>query len=67
MTCSHDTSLFPLWWFQMSGAKVDLLDVVSGTSEGIVKISGTPEQTQSAQRLLQELILNAQTSSLGYT
>ncbi|MCO5612672.1 hypothetical protein L7F22_066941 [Adiantum nelumboides] len=42
---------------QISGAKVDLLDVRSGASEGVVKISGTPEQTQAAQNLLQELIL----------
>eukprot|EP00250_Pteridium_aquilinum_P023021 c2606_g1_i1 orf=247-2235(+) len=47
---------------QISGAKVDLLDVRSGASEGVVKISGTPEQTQAAQNLLQELILKGRTS-----
>lgn len=51
---------------QISGAKVDLLDVRSGASEGVVKISGTPEQTQAAQNLLQELILKGRTSH-GYS
>ncbi|KAH7441141.1 hypothetical protein KP509_03G027000 [Ceratopteris richardii] len=51
---------------QISSAKVDLLDVRSGASEGVVKISGTPEQTESAKKLLQELILTG-TSTHDYS
>lgn len=51
---------------QMSGAKVNLLDVRPGASESVVEISGTPEQTHAAQSLLQAFILSGQTSSLGY-
>lgn len=51
---------------QMSGAKVNLLDVRPGASERTVEISGTPEQTHIAQSLLQAFILSGQSSSLGY-
>lgn len=51
---------------QISGAQVNFLDVRPGAAEAVVEISGTPEQTQSAQSLLQAFILRGQTSSLGY-
>ncbi|KAI5072193.1 hypothetical protein GOP47_0012299 [Adiantum capillus-veneris] len=51
---------------QMSGAQVNFLDVRPGALEAVVEISGTPEQTQSAQSLLQAFIMRGQTSSLGY-
>ncbi|XP_077234104.1 KH domain-containing protein HEN4-like [Tasmannia lanceolata] len=44
---------------QISGAKVMVQDPRPGTSEGMVIISGTPEQTQAAQSLLQAFILSA--------
>ncbi|MCO5556699.1 hypothetical protein L7F22_010250 [Adiantum nelumboides] len=52
---------------QMSGAQVNFLDVRPGALEAVVEISGTPEQTQSAQSILQAFIMRGQTSSLGYT
>eukprot|EP00250_Pteridium_aquilinum_P016424 c23097_g2_i1 orf=376-2331(-) len=52
---------------QMSGAQVNFLDVRPGAAEAVVEISGTPEQTQSAQSLLQAFIMRGQTSSHGYT
>ncbi|XP_042507348.1 KH domain-containing protein HEN4-like isoform X2 [Macadamia integrifolia] len=47
---------------QISGAKVIVHDPRPGTSNGMVFISGTPEQTQTAQSLLQAFILNGQSS-----
>lgn len=44
---------------QISGAKVNLLEVRPGTSEGVVEISGTPEQTNAAQCLIQASIVNS--------
>ncbi|KAL8242448.1 hypothetical protein R6Q59_012750 [Mikania micrantha] len=42
---------------QISGAKVVVHEPQSGTTDYIVVISGTPDQTQSAQSLLQAFIL----------
>ena len=50
----------------MSGAKVNIVDIRPGMSESVVEISGTPEQTHTAQSLLQNFIMGGQTSSLGY-
>ncbi|KAF3794007.1 KH domain-containing protein [Nymphaea thermarum] len=43
---------------QISGAKVIAHDPLPGAAAGTVIISGTPEQTQSAQNLLQAFILS---------
>lgn len=43
---------------QISGAKVNLLDVRPGSSEGVVEISGTPEQTHAAQCLIEAAGIN---------
>eukprot|EP01018_Ginkgo_biloba_P029386 Gb_18830 [translate_table: standard] len=43
---------------QFSGAKVNLLEVRPGSSEGVVEISGTPEQTHAAQCLIEASICN---------
>lgn len=51
---------------QISGAQVNFLDVRPGAAEAVVEISGTPEQTQSAQSLLQAFVLRGQTSTLNY-
>ncbi|XP_068642545.1 KH domain-containing protein HEN4 [Aristolochia californica] len=48
---------------QISGAKVIIHDPSSGATEGNVVITGTPDQTQAAQSLLQAFILCGQTSS----
>ncbi|GKV25077.1 hypothetical protein SLEP1_g34572 [Rubroshorea leprosula] len=42
---------------QISGANVEVYDPCPGEWEGTVVISGTPEQTQAAQSLLQAFIL----------
>lgn len=47
---------------QISGAKVVLHEPRPGTSDAIVIISGTPDQTQAAQSLLQAFILSGQSS-----
>ncbi|PIA52256.1 hypothetical protein AQUCO_01000252v1 [Aquilegia coerulea] len=47
---------------QISGAKVVMHDPRPGTNEAIVIISGTPDQTQAAQSLLQAFILSGQSS-----
>lgn len=41
---------------QISGAKVTLHEPRPGTSDRIVIISGTPDETQAAQSLLQAFI-----------
>lgn len=52
------TSTFTLVYFnQISGAKVIVHEPQIGTSDRIVVISGTPDQTQAAQSLLQAFIL----------
>ncbi|OUZ99752.1 K Homology domain [Macleaya cordata] len=43
---------------QISGAKVTVNDPRPGTDEGMVIISGTPDQTQAAQSLLQAFIIS---------
>ncbi|KAK9166676.1 hypothetical protein Scep_001867 [Stephania cephalantha] len=48
---------------QISGAQVAMHDPRPGTRESIVIISGTPDQTQAAQSLLQAFILSGQSSS----
>ncbi|KAJ7531321.1 hypothetical protein O6H91_14G045200 [Diphasiastrum complanatum] len=45
---------------QISRAKVKLFDARPGAYERIVEISGTPDQTQSAQSLLEAFILSGQ-------
>lgn len=47
---------------QISGAKVIVHDPQPGMSEGMVVISGTPDQTQAAQCLLQAFIPSARSS-----
>ncbi|KAJ4838779.1 hypothetical protein Tsubulata_024653 [Turnera subulata] len=42
---------------QVSGAKIQVHDPLPGTSEGMVVISGTPDQTSVGQGLLQALIM----------
>lgn len=44
---------------QISGAKVTLLEIRPGSSEGVVEISGTPEQTNAAQCLIEASIINS--------
>lgn len=44
---------------QISGAKVNLLEVRPGSSEGVVEISGTPQQTNAAQCLIEASIVNS--------
>lgn len=51
---------------QISGAKVNLLEVRPG-SDKVIEISGTPEQTHAAQGLLQAFILNSQSSRGSYS
>ncbi|KAK9096846.1 hypothetical protein Sjap_022343 [Stephania japonica] len=48
---------------QISGAQVVMHDPRPGTRESVVIISGTPDQTQAAQSLLQAFILSGQSSS----
>ncbi|KAG9449209.1 hypothetical protein H6P81_009174 [Aristolochia fimbriata] len=48
---------------QISGAKVIIHDPSPGATEGIVIITGTPDQTQAAQSLLHAFILCGQSSS----
>ncbi|KAI3850271.1 hypothetical protein MKW92_000483 [Papaver armeniacum] len=43
---------------QISGAQVEVRDPRPGTDTGMVIISGTPDQTQAAQSLLQAFILS---------
>ncbi|KAH7372980.1 hypothetical protein KP509_17G032000 [Ceratopteris richardii] len=52
---------------QISGAQVNFLEVRPGSMDSVVEISGTPEQAQSAQNLLQSFIRRGQASPLGYT
>lgn len=47
---------------QISGAKVIMNDPRPGATEGLVIISGTPEQTHAAQSLLQAFIMSGQSS-----
>uniref|UniRef100_A0A0C9S6Z6 TSA: Wollemia nobilis Ref_Wollemi_Transcript_10183_3113 transcribed RNA sequence n=1 Tax=Wollemia nobilis TaxID=56998 RepID=A0A0C9S6Z6_9CONI len=47
---------------QISGAKVIMHDPRPGATEGLVVISGTPEQTHAAQSLLQAFIMSGQSS-----
>lgn len=49
-----------VWCNQISGAKVILHEPRLGTSDRIVVISGTPDETQAAQSLLQAFILTGQ-------
>ncbi|KAJ7542078.1 hypothetical protein O6H91_07G013500 [Diphasiastrum complanatum] len=45
---------------QISGAKVKLHEVKPGAVDRIIEISGTPEQTQAAQSLLEAFIITSQ-------
>ncbi|KAF6146283.1 hypothetical protein GIB67_008167 [Kingdonia uniflora] len=47
---------------QISGAKVTIHDPLPGSSETVIIISGSPDQTQAAQSLLQAFILSGQSS-----
>eukprot|EP00262_Sarcandra_glabra_P007535 TRINITY_DN20408_c0_g1_i1.p1 TRINITY_DN20408_c0_g1~~TRINITY_DN20408_c0_g1_i1.p1 ORF type:complete len:661 (+),score=100.99 TRINITY_DN20408_c0_g1_i1:135-2117(+) len=47
---------------QISGAKVTVHDPRPGVSDGLVFISGTPDQAQAAQSLLQAFILSGRSS-----
>ena len=44
---------------QLSGAKVTLVDDSPEVTQKIIQISGTPEQTERAQSLLQGFILSS--------
>lgn len=48
---------------ELSGAHVVLLELGSETAEKFVRISGTPEQSEKAQRLLQGFILSTEEDS----
>lgn len=45
---------------QISGARVVIQDPRTGSSEGVVVVSGTPDQTRAAQSLVQAFILSEQ-------
>ncbi|XP_042498266.1 KH domain-containing protein HEN4 [Macadamia integrifolia] len=47
---------------QISGAKVDVHDPRPVATEGVVVVSGTPDQTRAAQSLIQAFILCGQTT-----
>ncbi|KAJ0075073.1 hypothetical protein Patl1_34921 [Pistacia atlantica] len=47
---------------QISGANVVVNDPKPGASEGVVVVSGTPDQMRAAQSLIQAFILCGQTS-----
>ncbi|KAJ7551004.1 hypothetical protein O6H91_07G129300 [Diphasiastrum complanatum] len=52
---------------EISGAKVKLHDGKPGATERTIEISGTPEQTQAAQSLLEAFLLSDQSQgSLGF-
>uniref|UniRef100_A0A0D6QYY3 K Homology domain-containing protein n=2 Tax=Araucaria cunninghamii TaxID=56994 RepID=A0A0D6QYY3_ARACU len=46
---------------KITGAKVKLLDVRPGSSEGVIEISGTPEETHAAKCLIEAAIINRKT------
>jgi hypothetical protein len=55
------TSAYPLVFInQFSGAKVIVHEPRLGTSDRIIVISGTPDETQAAQSLLHAFILTGQ-------
>ena len=45
-------------YVQIYGARVNLLEVRLGSSEGVVEILGTPQQTNAAQCLIEASNLN---------
>lgn len=49
---------------QLSGATVKLIENESEATDNIVRISGTPEQAERAQSLLQGFILSSKHLSL---
>lgn len=50
---------------QISGATVTLVEDTPDTTDGVVKISGSPEQSEKAQSLLQGFILSSASLSLS--
>lgn len=48
-----------LYWKQLSGANITLLEDRQEVSGKIIQISGTPEQAEKAQSLLQGFILSS--------
>lgn len=48
-----------LFWEQLSGATVKLIQDGADGSEKIIQISGTPDQAEKAQSLLQGFILSS--------
>ncbi len=50
----------------MSGATVTLADERPDAIEKVVRISGTPEQADKAQSLLQGFILSSEFLSVGF-
>lgn len=46
-----------IYFDQISGAKVIVHEPRSGSTDRIIVISGTPDETQAAQSLLQAFIL----------
>ena len=47
-------------WIQVSGADIAVYNPPSEGNEAMIVVSGPPDQVQSAQRLLVELILQGQ-------
>lgn len=51
------------WWEQLSGANVTLVEDKPEETQKIIRISGTPEQAERAQSLLQGFILSSEFAS----
>lgn len=49
-------------WKQLSGANVTLVEDRPDVTEKIIQLSGTPEQAERAQSLLQGFILSSKSS-----
>lgn len=58
----YDFDLF-LLWEQLSGATVTLVEDKPEETEKVIRISGTPEQAERAQSLLQGFILSSKYAS----
>lgn len=52
---------------QISGATVNLVEDTPDTTDGVVKISGSPEQADKAQSLLQGFILSSASLPLSFS
>jgi len=54
-------------WIQISGADIAVYDPPSEGNEAMIVVSGPPDQAESAQRMLVELILQGQWWADGAT